>query len=130
MDREELLLIKYGFNPDKGSRKEIRELIFNEIVNEKKLESHKCLRVLCFLLYLIGEKEDSELIWQAKMLNMDAGCMIEAELLCGAGYKETLCYLQSKSELEKIKNYIQKYVNPEINKDLVIDSYKSYYGIE
>src|SRR5262249_54058036 len=39
------------------------------------------LYALCFMLYLLGEKDDVFLIYQAKFSSMDAGCMIDGQML-------------------------------------------------
>lgn len=129
MDREDLILSKYGVNPQKEYREEIIKLLEQEIENEPKVESHECLRVLCFLLFSIGNVEDSELIWKAKMLNMDTGCMVDAVFLCGAGYYKTLSFIENRKGIEKIKQYLKEYIGEEIDKEDVVNEFKAYYNI-
>jgi hypothetical protein len=129
MDREDLLISKYGVYPKEEYRDEIRKLLIEEIDSELFSESHECLRILCFLLFSIGNVEDCELIWKAKMLNMDTGCMIDTVYLCGAGYNKTLFYLINKEDLEKMKQYIVKNIGEEFRKDEVIEEFMDYYGI-
>lgn len=129
MDRDIQLLKRYGFSPEGKDREDIRKLLIEEINNEDNLEDHECLRVLCFLLFLIGNKEDSKLIWKAKMLNMDAGCMVEGELLFGAGYNTTLEYVIKNSDSEKMINYIKNYDEDDIDRNDIILNYKYYYNI-
>lgn len=130
MDREDLIINKYGVYPKEEYRDEIKRLLIEEIENEEYTESHECLRILCFLLFSIGNVEDCEHIWKAKMLNMDAGCMVDAVFLCGAGYNATLLYIENKSELEKMKRYLTQYVGEEFDKEKVIDEFKSYYNVQ
>ncbi|OOM71075.1 hypothetical protein CLPUN_50670 [Clostridium puniceum] len=129
MDREDIIISKYGVYPKEEYRKEIRKLLIEEINNEEYVESHDCLRLLCFLLFSIGKVEDCELIWKAKMLNMDTGCMIDALFLCGAGYKETLSYIKSKEGLEKMELFVTKDVDEDFIKEEVINEFKSYYNV-
>ena len=46
------------------------------------------------MLFCIGNVEDTTLIWQAKQKNQDTSSYIDVQLLCGAGYEETLFYLE------------------------------------
>lgn len=130
MDREELIIAKYGVYPKKEDREEIIKLLIEEIENEVYSESHECLRVLCFLLFTIGNVKDCELIWKAKMLNMDAGCMIDGKFLCGAGYNETISYIGDRVELEKMKCYLRQYIGKEFVKEEVVNEFKNYYNIQ
>lgn len=130
MDREEFILCKYGVCPGIADRDDIRKLLKEEIENEENAENHECLRVLCFLLFSIGNVEDCELIWKAKMLNMDTGCMVDTVLLCGAGYEKTLEYIENKAGFDKMKRFLTEYLRGEFDKQEVIDDFKSYYGIE
>lgn len=130
MEREYLIIAKYGVNPRKEDRTDIIKLLREEIKNENNTESHECLRVLCFLLFLIGNVEDCELIWEAKMLNMDTGCMIDTVFLCGAGYKSTLSYIKGKEKLSKMNKFITEYIGQEFDKEEVIEEFKSYYNIQ
>jgi len=130
MDREEFILGKYGICPGIAYRDEIRKLLKEEIENEQNVEDHECLRVLCFLLFSIGNVEDCELIWEAKMLNMDTGCMIDTVLLCGAGYEKTLAYIENRTGFDKMRMFLTEYLGGEFDKHEVIGDFKSYYGIE
>lgn len=129
MDKEDYIISKFGVYPKEEDRDEIRELLNKEIDNEPFSESHECMRILCFLLFSIGYVEDCELIWKAKMLNMDTGCMIDTVYLCGAGYNETILYMNKRGDMEKIKQYIVEFISNEFIKDEVIDEFKGYYGV-
>jgi hypothetical protein len=129
MCREDLIINKYGVYPKEAYRDEIKKLLIEEIDNEPFSEDHECLRILCFLLFSLGNVEDCELIWKAKMLNMDAGCMIDTVYLCGAGYNQTLLYLNNKEGLEKIQQYIINSLGEEFSKEEVIEEFKGYYGV-
>ncbi|MBI9045394.1 MAG: hypothetical protein JEZ06_12965 [Anaerolineaceae bacterium] len=49
-----------------------------------------------FLLYRIGDVTDVEKMWVAKHINMDTGCGFDIQFLLGAGFQETITYLQTK----------------------------------
>jgi hypothetical protein len=53
------------------------------------------MKELCFLLFTARQVEDSLLVWEAKAASFDAGCSIDVQLLCGAGFAETVGYLRS-----------------------------------
>jgi hypothetical protein len=120
-----LLFSKFGTAPKLEDRDEILNLLITEIENE----DHECMRVLCFMLFYIGVVEDCEIIWRAKMLNMDAGCMIDGNFLCGAGYDETLCYLDKKAILPRLRNYLQPPFDKNFDKKKVVDDALSYYRV-
>ncbi|MDP9701456.1 hypothetical protein [Paenibacillus polysaccharolyticus] len=94
MNEDELLQL-YGMEPDKEQRESIRRLLQQEMENQK-IEDHEVLKLLCIMLFAIGNVEDTELIWQAKRKNQDAGSYIDVQLLCGAGVEETIVYLEKK----------------------------------
>lgn len=83
------MLELYGLEPDDIHREPIRQLLQQEIENRKS-ENNEVLRLLCIILFCIGNVEDTTLIWQAKRKNQDAGSYIDVQLLCGAGYDQTL----------------------------------------
>lgn len=67
-----------------------------------------------FCAYLLSEcaqLEDVFLLWEAKYLNMDVGCMLDANYMIGAGLTETLNYLQSSKhpQASTIYNYLAQY---------------------
>lgn len=130
MERENLIIAKYGVHPKEEYRDEIKKLLIEEIENEEYAESHECLRVLCFLLFSIGNVKDCKLIWKAKMLNMDAGCMVDGVFLCGAGYNETISYIEDKTELDKMKSFLIQYIGEEFDKEEVVNGFKNDYNIQ
>ncbi len=77
--RAEMLIKKYKFNFDAIPKNEIINLINEEIENHKYNSSSEYIRLLCGYLYCIGDKSDIDLIRKAKRINMDVGCMIDAE---------------------------------------------------
>lgn len=125
--RAEEVIRKYGLIPSVENRKEIKELLEYEINNYIE-GSSEYLRVLCGMLFCIGNVEDNVLIWQAKMINFDVGCMIDIEFLFGAGIKETLDYIAGKEELAKMRSFLQTYnLEEPINKEEIVERYQKYY---
>jgi hypothetical protein len=48
-----------------------------------------------FLLFLLGQLEDVELLWRAKRASFDTWCGFDIQFLVGAGVSSTLAYLHS-----------------------------------
>jgi hypothetical protein len=53
-------------------------------------------------LFARGLLEDVLLIWDAKSAGFDLGCLIDVQLLCGAGLQETKRFLASQPGPEAI----------------------------
>jgi hypothetical protein len=51
------------------------------------------MRLLCGLLFSLGQVEDSLLVWRAKQCNFDTHCGIDVAFLCGAGLEQTKALL-------------------------------------
>ena len=67
------------------------------------------LHLAGFLLFILGQTDDVELLWQAKTANFDAESSFDIQFLVGAGVGRTIAYLQSiQAEwAEKTKAYIE-----------------------
>lgn len=131
MDKEELLIEKYGLCPTDSNYAEIKRLLEEEIINHDDNEGcGEYLRVLCFMIFFIGHVEDCELIWKAKMLNMDTGCMLDVGLLCGAGFEQTIDFISQNPNLQKMKTYLERcqIAGDELDKNSIINNFKQYYG--
>ncbi|MFL0372983.1 hypothetical protein [Paenibacillus amylolyticus] len=132
MNEEEMLQL-YGVEPDEVHREAIRQLLQQEIENRKS-EDNEVLRLLCIMLFCIGNVEDTTLIWQAKQKNQDTSSYIDVQLLCGAGYEETLFYLenmdgeQAHKELLYLKQ-CEPYDFVDFSKVEWVSNYKRYYGV-
>lgn len=73
------LIKKYGLPPQEIYIDDIRRLLLQEI-HDYQDGSSEYIRVLCGMLFCIGNKEDIKLIEKAKYsINMDVGCMIDIE---------------------------------------------------
>ena len=76
----------------------IRAVLLEEIEAYKDAKgdrSAELLMICCMNLCYYGHIEDVSLIWNAKMLSMDTGCMIDTEYLCGPGIEKTKVFLES-----------------------------------
>ncbi|WP_145328765.1 hypothetical protein [Paenibacillus xylanexedens] len=132
MNEDELLQM-YGLEPDKKHRESIRRLLQQEMEN-READDHEILKLLCIMLFAIGNVEDTELIWLAKRKNQNAGSYIDVQLLCGAGIEETIVYLEKKGGEQAHKQllYLRKcepYDFVDFSKDQWLSEYKAYYGV-
>lgn len=90
----------------------IRFLLEQEIVcrqNETETDSDS-IHLCGFLLFLLGQPEDIELLWQAKKATFDTWCGFDIQFLVGAGVAPTLAALQSieKEWAEEARTYIEE----------------------
>lgn len=134
MNQEEKLLERFGIEPENQHRDSIRQLLQAEIRNEVS-EDNEYLKTLCVLLFYIGAVEDTLLIWAAKRKNFDASAYIDVQLLCGAGVKETMEFLQAQPNEDSQKQlaYLQNcepYDLEDFSKIEWMNGYKRYYGLD
>ncbi|XOI97511.1 hypothetical protein ACMX2M_16450 [Paenibacillus polymyxa] len=132
MNEEELLEL-YGLDPDEVNREAIRQLLHQEMKNRNS-EDNEILKLLCIMLFCIGNVEDTELIWQAKRKNQDTSSYIDVQLLCGAGYEETLFYLENMNGEQAHKEVLylrqcEPYDFVNFSKVEWVSDYKRYYGV-
>jgi hypothetical protein len=78
-----------------------------------------------FLLFLLGQLEDVELLWQAKRASFDTWGTLDMQLLVGAGVSSTLASLHSiKQEwAEEARTYLEKSQQAGFFRDL--ESYRN-----
>ena len=131
MEREEILIERFGFFPPVEKWQELRQLLELELqTHDNSEDCGDYLRVLCFMLFYIGNAEDSPLIWKAKTLNMDTGSMIDAGLLCGAGYEQTIEFIKGDAALREMQKCLEQSRQwgdmPE--REDVVKSISRYYG--
>ncbi|MFX3647828.1 MAG: hypothetical protein ACE3K2_28480 [Paenibacillus sp.] len=132
MNEEELLQL-YGLEPDEVNREAIRQLLHQEMENRQS-EDNEVLKLLCIMLFCIGNVEDTGLIWQAKQMNQDTSSYIDVQLLCGAGYEETLFYLEKRDGEQAHKELLylrqcEPYDFVDFSKVEWVLDYKRYYGV-
>lgn len=133
MNKEEAILEEYGLEPELQYRGTLRSLLKEEINNEDS-EDNEYLKILCIMLFSIGEVEDSLIIWEAKQKNFDTSCYIDVQLLCGAGFDHTINYLMTiaSKEANQEMNYLKKRKDTDFanfSKCEMINNYKQYYGM-
>ena len=82
--------------------------------SEEDFEYFENLYHCGLLLYFVGDPSDVSLMWDAKNINMDTGCGFDIETLFGAGFEETMNYLEKtglsdlKSELSNLGEVASK----------------------
>ncbi|WP_072986040.1 hypothetical protein [Clostridium cavendishii] len=102
------LIQKYGLQPQKIDRDDIRRLLLEEIQNYQE-GSSEYIRVLCGMLFCIGDSEDSNLIKDAKYgINMDVGCMVDVEWIHSLN-GEINEYTRDREDI--IKSFVEYYTN-------------------
>lgn len=130
---EEEALQEFGLEPGSRDRERIRTLLQQEIDNSNAMDNDY-LRILCVMLFVIGDVEDTQLIWQAKRKNQDTGSYVYVQLLCGAGFEETIIYLeqlgeqQAEEQLQYLKQ-CEPYDFVGFSKKEWIAQYRQYYGV-
>lgn len=108
------LIKKYGFDFKRIRKKEICDLIENEIADYQK-GSSEYIRLLCGYLYCIGDFTDIPLIEKAKYgINMDIGCMVDGEWIDSLKGIENE-YVRSRDEI--VADFVAYYEDFEADDD-------------
>jgi hypothetical protein len=81
----------------------LQEMQAHQHVGEEMTEN---LRRCAYLLYRLGNVEDSILLWKAKNINFDTYCGLDIQFLVGAGLTETLAYLEGKPDIDDLVEYL------------------------
>jgi len=130
---EEEALQEFGLEPGSRDRERIRILLQQEVDNSSAMDNDY-LRILCVMLFAIGYVEDTQLIWQAKRKKQDTGSYVDVQLLCGAGFEDTITYLeqwggqQAEEQLQYLRR-CEPYDFVDFSKEEWITQYKQYYGV-
>ena len=108
-------LKRFGLSPAPESAPEIRRLLATQTELERNCQGDadgELMLLNCIQLFALGQASDSLLIWAAKQSSFDKGFYIDGQLLCGAGIKETLGYLDGveTDRAKKAADYIRKCV--------------------
>ena len=85
---------------------EILKLEMEEWRSEKGPEIKENLFQCGFLLHIVGNYEDVELMCEARNINLETSCGFDVQNLVGGGVEETIDYLESKG-LEKVAEEIK-----------------------
>lgn len=109
----------------------IRFLLEQEIIYHQRLWAFSPSIHLCgFLLFLLAEVEDVQLLWKAKTTSFDTWCGFDVQLLVGAGVPITLTYLQRAHESwsQKAEKLIKQCLKG--NNFNALDEYKKQWNAE
>lgn len=107
---EDESLERFGVVPKEKDLDQIRSVLRREIEKEQKNQGDgdtELMRLCCVQLFNNGSKADIMEIWNAKVASMDTAASIDIQLLCGAGYDETIEYLK-KNESTETQNAFRK----------------------
>jgi hypothetical protein len=143
MDETEVIQ-RFGLPPRADDLPVIRE----ELAEATRLEAGDddegdtlVMKALCVLLFASGHVEDSLAIWRAKRASFDAGCSIDVQLLCGAGFDATLRYLGGVDS-EDAREALAYILSCEATGDFaghdapggrlseMLPAYRRYYGVD
>lgn len=94
MDEDESLR-RYGLSPGEPELTEIRGLLQTQAVLQQHEQDNQLMRICCVQLFHAGHLSDVLPIWRAKESSWDAHCVVDVQLLCGAGLDATKAYLDA-----------------------------------
>ncbi|GHP01109.1 hypothetical protein KSF_111560 [Reticulibacter mediterranei] len=89
----------------------LRMLLEQEIVYHRyNYGFSESIKVCAFMLFVLAEVEDVQLLWEAKTTSFDTMCGLNDQLLVGAGIAATLDYLRRADEpwSERASKYISE----------------------
>ena len=95
------------------------EIDFTNLLSDGDAEDpdylHENIYLCAIFIYWMRNTEDVFILWKAKNLNMDMGCMLDISCLFGAGVNETIEYLENSSNpaSEDILDYIKHWTGSE-----------------
>jgi hypothetical protein len=75
----------------------LRQIFQAEFDYRRKDEDHEYFENIywcAYLLFHVGDPDDTESMWLAKHLNMDTGCGFDIENLVGGGVEQTVAHLR------------------------------------
>lgn len=128
------LVEQYGIWPTVDKRESIQKCLSAEISKAATADG-EVLQLLCVFLFVIGNVEDSLLIWHAKNLNWDTFHSIGVELLCGAGLTSTRQYFLENSNEEnaaKALAYLDECIEAgdfnDFSKSQLVTEFNDYYA--
>lgn len=109
----------------------IRFLLEQEIIYAYRIWAFPHSIHFCgFLLFMMAEVEDIQLLWKAKTTSFDTWCGFDVQLLVGAGVPATLAYLRRVHEpwSQKAEELIEKCQQGKNFDDL--DGYRTKWNAE
>lgn len=132
---------RFGLPPRASDLPAIREQLIEATRRELADDGDTLvMKALCVLLFAAGAPEDALLIWSAKSASFDAGCSIDVQLLCGAGFDATLAYLRAidSDEARGARAYILEcdaagdfagHDAPDGRLSEILPAYRRYFGL-
>lgn len=134
-------IARYGLPPAPESLPRIREALEAATRLEADDEGDTLhMKELCVLLFAAARVEDSLRVWRAKRASFDAGCSIDVQLLCGAGFEATVDWLRGIDD-DEARHALAYVLECERSGDFdgrdapggrlsqVLDDYRRYYGL-
>lgn len=100
---EEILLKRFGVTPERDELDQIRAILQDETVRERKSRGDgdtEVMKLCCVQLFSAACLDDILRIWFAKSASFDAAASIDVQLLCGPGLDETKAFLSSHDSPE------------------------------
>lgn len=96
-DRERML---QAIQPEDAARhhallRQIFRLEMDYRAHDEDLTFYENLYWCGYLLFMVGDPADVRMLWEGKHINMDTGVGFDIHSLFGAGYDETVAYLQA-----------------------------------
>ena len=127
----------FGIKPNACHLDEIRSILAEQASCAREgRERTEDLAVLAAVqLFASGDLADVESLWAAKQSSMDLGCMLDIQLLCGAGLSETLAFLERAPfpEAEEALEYIRSCMDfgefEGFQPSIHLDTYRQYFGV-
>jgi hypothetical protein len=130
-------LRRFGLVPADEALPQIRALLAEEADAERHGRARRDeLALLCGVqLFSRGLAEDILRIWDAKQSGMDLSCILDVQLLCGAGLDETRRILAARMEPEagQALLYLERSEAAGDFEDFSprrrLDDYRRYFGV-
>ena len=100
---EATFLEQIGLRVSTEHLERVRAILSTEEDKERAQQGRgdtELMRVCCAALFNAGVAADSLVIWRAKTASMDADASIDVQLLCGAGFRRTLEWLERRTDSE------------------------------
>lgn len=100
---ESAVIARFGLPPQEADLPAVRAMLDDEVRREREDDDESdtlVIKALCVVLFANGNVEDTLAIWHAKRASFDAGCSIDVQLLCGAGFDTTCRYLRESEDAD------------------------------
>jgi hypothetical protein len=99
----EAALARFGMPAQPVDRPAIVAALEEQIrFQAEEVGDQNLMRLLCGLLFTLGQADDALLVWRAKQCNFDTHCGIDVAFLCGAGLEQTKAFLSAAGTEETV----------------------------